>query len=126
MAWVELVTLLALLQYLGFAILVARARVRHGVKAPAVIGHPLFERAYRVQVNTLELLVPFLSALWLASRYWPTAWTAGLGAVFLVGRLVYARAYVRDPAGRSFGFLLSMLPTLALLVLAFCGALGFA
>lgn len=35
---------------------VARARGRYGVKAPAVVGHELFERAYRVQMNTLDTL----------------------------------------------------------------------
>jgi glutathione S-transferase len=40
-------------------------RDRHGIVAPAVTGHPDFERAYRVQMNTLEQLVPFLPMLWL-------------------------------------------------------------
>ena len=29
-------------------------RGRHNMRAPAASGHPLFERAYRVQLNTLE------------------------------------------------------------------------
>lgn len=123
MPFIELITLLALLEYLVFAILVGKARVKYGVKAPAVTGHALFERAYRVQMNTLELLVLFLPALWLASRYVSTHWTAGLGVVFLVGRIVYARSYLHNPDSRSAGFALSMLPTLALMGLAFAGAL---
>jgi hypothetical protein len=31
-------------------------RGRHNIRAPAASGHPLFERAYRVQLNTLEQL----------------------------------------------------------------------
>lgn len=123
MPFIEIITLLALVEYLVFAILVGRARVRYGVKAPAITGHEMFERAYRVQMNTLELLVLFLPALWLASRYFSTTWTAGLGALFLVGRIVYARSYVRDPDSRSAGFGLSILPTLGLLAMGFAGAL---
>lgn len=125
MPWVEWVTLVALVEYLVFAMIVGHMRSRHGVKAPAVTGHPAFERAYRVQMNTLEVLVLFLPALWLASRYWPTAWTAGLGAVTVVGRAIYARAYLRDPQGRSLGFALTILPVLALLGLAVAGTLGW-
>jgi glutathione S-transferase len=123
MAWTELITLLALLEYLAFAMMVGKARATYGVKAPAITGHEMFERAYRVQMNTLELLVLFLPALWLANKYWSSTWTAGLGALFLIGRIVYARAYVRDPASRSAGFGLSILPTLVLLVMALLGAL---
>jgi len=47
MYYVELVIVLALLQYLLFALLVGRERVRGGVKAPAVSGHAGFERAWR-------------------------------------------------------------------------------
>ncbi len=123
MPFTEIITLLALLEYLVFVILVGKARGQYGVKAPAVTGHELFERAYRVQMNTLELLVLFLPALWLASRYFSTMWTAGLGALFLIGRILYARSYVRDPASRSAGFGLSILPTLVLLGMGFAGAL---
>ena len=78
-----------------------RARGRYGVKAPAVTGHEGFERAYRVQMNTLELLVALLPALYVAGHYWSPALVAGTGAVYLVGRLLYARAYLRDPSGNK-------------------------
>ena len=42
----------------------------------AVTGHEGFERAYRVQMNTLELMVAFLPALFIAAKYWPQAWVA--------------------------------------------------
>jgi glutathione S-transferase len=115
MPWVEIVMALALVQYLYFGALVSSARGRYGIKAPAVQGHEMFERLYRVQMNTLELLVVFLPSLWLAAKYWSPVWMAGVGAVYLVGRMVYLRAYRLSPAGRSLGFTLSALPALGLL-----------
>lgn len=122
MAWVEIVTVLALVQYLYFGALVGGARGRYGIKAPAISGHEMFERLYRVQMNTLELLVVFLPSLWLAAKYWSPLWVAGAGAVYLVGRLVYLRAYRLSPAGRSLGFALSALPILGLLGAGLVGA----
>lgn len=124
MNWVQIVGLLALAQYFYFGALVGRARGKYGVKAPATSGHPQFERAYRVQMNTLEQLVAFLPALFLAGLYWPQWAIAGIGAVFLVGRFLYQFAYLRDPSTRGLGFALSMIPTLALLAAAAVGALG--
>lgn len=60
MAYVDIVTALAVLQFLVFGCKVARARWRYGVKAPKVAGNPVFERHFRVQQNTLEQLVVFL------------------------------------------------------------------
>jgi glutathione S-transferase len=119
----ELVIVLALLQYLFFGMLVSRARTRSGVKAPAVTGDPIFERYLRVQMNTLELLVIFLPALWIASAYIAMHWIAALGAVYLVGRFLYLRGYVRAPEKRSLGFGLSALPILILLAIDLIGAL---
>lgn len=122
MPYVDLVALLALLQLVWFGILVGQARGRYGVKAPAVSGHELFERAYRVQMNTIELLVVFLPSLYIAARYWPVTWVAGIGAIYLLGRLVYWRLYMAEPARRGPGFALSMLPILALLLGGLVGA----
>jgi glutathione S-transferase len=121
MNYVDLVALLAVAQLVFFSVLVGRARGRYGVKAPAVTGHELFERAYRVQMNTLELLVAFLPALFIAARYWPQEYVAIIGAVYLLGRLVYWRSYTRAPASRGLGFILSILPVLALLLAALVG-----
>ena len=70
MVWVNLVTLCALLEYFVFAWLVGKARVQYGVKAPATSGHEVFERYFRVQQNTLELLIVFVPGLWIAAQYW--------------------------------------------------------
>jgi glutathione S-transferase len=121
MAWVELVTMLALIQLLVFGVLVGRARGRYGIKAPAMVGHPVFERYARIQTNTIETLVLLLPALWIAARYWPPRYMALVAAVYLVGRILYCRAYARDPAQRSLGYALSGLPALILIVAALAG-----
>lgn len=120
---IHLVAMLAVLQYIFFSALVGQARVRYGVKAPAVTGHEGFERAYRVQMNTLEMLAAFMPALYAAGWYWPSWQVAIAGGVFIVGRFIYWRAYVGDPARRSLGFILSILPTLALVLAGIAGAI---
>ena len=49
-----LVTLLAIAFYFFTCINVSWARTKTGVKVPATSGHPEFERAFRIQMNTLE------------------------------------------------------------------------
>jgi uncharacterized MAPEG superfamily protein len=122
MALVEIVTLLALLQFVVFGALVGRARGTYGVHAPAVSGHEMFERYYRVQMNTLEVLVVFLPSVWLAALHWPPIWAAGIGAIYLVGRVLYFRAYVTEPAKRGTGFILSLGPAVVLLLGGLVGA----
>jgi hypothetical protein len=100
---------------------VSQARERYGVKAPAIAGNDVFERHFRVQQNTLELLVIVVPGLYLFSNYFNPLVAAVLGVIYLIGREVYARAYVKDPAKRSAGFGLSALPTL---ILIFGGVIG--
>lgn len=121
MRYVELVAVIAVLQFLLFGALTGRARRQSGLKAPAVTGHQGFERIYRVQMNTMETLVAFLPGLFLAASYWPVPLVAGLGIVYLIGRHIYWRAYVREPSKRGTGFMLSMLATALLLILAVVG-----
>lgn len=121
MKYVDLVAVLAVLQLVFFSVLVGRARGRYGVKAPAVAGNEMFERAYRVQMNTLELMVAFLPALFVAAKYWPQGYVAAAGAVYLVGRLIYWRSYTVAPSSRALGFGLSMLPILALIMGSLAG-----
>lgn len=116
MNYVDLVAVLAIAQLILFGVLVGRARGRYGVKAPAVSGHEMFERAYRVQMNTLELMVAFLPALYIAAKYWPQPYVAAMGSVYLVGRFIYWRSYTVAPASRGLGFALSMIPIMALLI----------
>jgi glutathione S-transferase len=115
MAWVLIVMVLALLQYYGFGIAVGRARVRHGVAAPATTGHPEFERCFRVQMNTLEQLVAFLPAIWLFAQFLDPLWAAALGVVYLTGRQIYFMSYVKEPKSRSLGYGLTVLPIFIML-----------
>ncbi|MCC7461964.1 MAG: MAPEG family protein [Gammaproteobacteria bacterium] len=123
MVWVEIVTLLAVLQFMSFGFLVGSARMKHGVKAPATTGNEVFERYFRVHMNTLETLAAFLPSLWIAAHYWPAPIMAGIGAVYLAGRQIYLASYVRDPAKRSAGYGLSFLPTAVLALAGLIGAL---
>ena len=123
MKLVVLVTALALLEYLAFGILVGRARGRYGVSAPAVTGDPVFERYHRVHQNMLEGLVVFLPSLWIFATYVSEPVAALLGAVFIVGRAVYARLYILDPPRRSVGVAIHFSATAILLLGGMFGAL---
>lgn len=122
MNYVHIVAGLAILQFIYFGALVGMARGKYKVKAPATIGHEMFERAYRIHMNTLEQLVGFLPALLIAGVYWSNPIIAAIGAVYLVGRFVYQQAYLADPNKRTIGFVLSILPTFILLLAAIAGA----
>ena len=124
MNYVHIVAVLAVLQYFLFGFFVGRARSKYGVKAPSTTGHEQFERAFRVHQNTQEQLVAFLPALLIASVYWSNTVIATIGAVYLVGRLLYRQQYLANPAKRAPGFLLSVLPTVVLLIAAAAGAVG--
>jgi glutathione S-transferase len=122
MELVAIVIVLALVEFFVFGLLVGRARGTYGVKAPAMSGHEVFDRYFRVHYNTMEVLIIFVPAIWLFGLYLDPRWAAGLGAIYLVGRIVYFRDYVADPAGRGKGFGMSMLPVLTLLIGALIGA----
>ncbi|HMA12440.1 MAG TPA: MAPEG family protein [Steroidobacteraceae bacterium] len=115
MAYVLLVIVLALLQFVLFGMAVGRARGKYGVQAPAVHGNEIFERHFRVHMNTLEQLVVFIPAIWLFAQFVDPHWAAGLGGVYLVGRTLYFLSYLKDPKSRGLGFLLSALPSLVML-----------
>lgn len=119
---VSIVALLALVQYVFFGLQVGRARGQYEIKAPAVSGHPVFERTVRVQQNTLEQLVVFLPSLFCFGLYVVPNWAALLGAIFIVGRFVYARGYVAEPEKRTIGFLITFMAQVTLLVGALIGA----
>ena len=123
MAYVNIVTALAVLQFIVFGYKAGAARQRYGIKAPAVTGNDDFERHFRVQQNTLEQLAAFLPGLYLFSRYFNPLVAAALGIIYLAGREVYAAAYVKDPDKRGAGFLVTVLPTIVLLLGGLFGAI---
>ena len=117
-----IITLLALIQMMIFAMLVGKTRVATGIKAPATTGDPVFERYFRVQQNSLENLVIFLPALWLFNMYWDVRIGSGVGLLYLISRFIYLRGYVADPAKRGAGFGLGFLCNVFLVLGALIGA----
>lgn len=111
-----LITLFALLLFAFTAYAVGRARNIYGIKAPATSGHEVFERRFRVQMNTLENLVLFLPSLWLFAIYVSHMLAGIFGLVWLLARSYYAIAYVREPVRRRVGFHLAMLVTVVMAV----------
>lgn len=111
-----IITILALAQFTLFGIQVGSMRGKHGVKAPAVTGHPEFERMFRVQQNTMEQLVAFVPALWMFAYLVDPLWGAGMGLLFIIGRFIYRSSYIKDPDARGMGFTVTFLPTAVMLV----------
>jgi glutathione S-transferase len=111
-----LVTLLAILFYFYTGLHVARARAKYGVKAPATSGQPDFERAFRVQMNTLEWMPIFLPALWLFATDISDPIAAAIGAVWIIGRIVYLIGYSKAAEKRSSGFAIQAFACIALWV----------
>jgi uncharacterized membrane protein YecN with MAPEG domain len=115
-----LVTLLALAFYFFTCINVSRSRTKTGVKVPAMSGHPDFERAFRIQMNTLEWMPILLPSLWLFAIDISDAMAAAIGAVWIIGRIVYFIGYSQAAAKRGPGFAIQALAAIAL----WAGALG--
>ncbi|HLY53305.1 MAG TPA: MAPEG family protein, partial [Steroidobacteraceae bacterium] len=63
MAVAHLVLALALLEFFYFGLAVARARATYKVPAPATSGNEVFERYFRVHMNTLEQLIIFVPGI---------------------------------------------------------------
>ena len=116
-----LVTILAMLVYFWMSLRVGQARGKFGVEAPAITGHPEFERHFRVHANTGEWMLIFLPSLWLFSFFVSDDIAAAAGVVWIVGRVLYMTGYVQDPKKREMGFGIQALATAVLLF----GSLGF-
>ncbi len=121
MEYVTIVAMLSLVEFMAFGGAVGKSRVKSGISAPAVTGDESFERYYRVHQNTLEQLIVFIPALFAFGYYVNELAAVAIGAVFLVGRAVYFRAYTAKPDSRGLGFMLSFVPNL---VLTFGGIIG--
>ena len=116
-------TLLIVAFYFFTAFRVGNLRGRHDIKAPACSGHPEFDRAYRVQLNTLEQMAMTLPLLWIATLFpvGPAWLPAAIGLLWVLGRIVYLRAYMADPEKRLIGAALSGVLNLVLLGLSIAG-----
>jgi glutathione S-transferase len=115
------VSLLAVLFYFTTGLAVARARAKYGVKAPAISGHPDFERTFRVQANTLEWMPIFLPSLWLFAFYVSDIGAAAIGVVWILGRILYFVGYTQAAEKRSRGFAIQALAGAVLLLGALIG-----
>jgi glutathione S-transferase len=113
---VVIVILLALVEYTVLAAQVGRARAKYGIKAPAITGHDVFERTFRVHQNGLENLVIFVPAVWIFGAYVSPVWAAALGVVYVVARVLYARGYVAAAEKRGPGAGISGITNIVLLL----------
>ena len=102
--YTAIVTLLAIALYFFLATRVAVARVKYGIKHPAITGNPDFERIFRIHMNTLEWLPTFLVPLWLCAIYLSDIGAAILGLVWVGGRVVYFLGYREAVEKRLPGF----------------------
>ena len=118
MAYVALVTLLVLIQYFFFSVRAGAARGKGDVQAPATTGDENYERAHRVQINTLEQIVITLPAMWLCAHYFRADIAAALGLIFVIGRFIYASAYLSDPGKRGPGMIIGVLANVGLILCA--------
>ncbi len=116
MEWVALVTCLALLFYVVTIAMVGQARGKYGVKAPKTTGHETFERYLRVQLNTSEQLIVFLPSIWMFAYFVSPKWASLFGLLFVIGRVIYLKTYVSDPAARGLGMSTTLISNLILLI----------
>ncbi len=103
-------TLLAIFVTLIMGGRVGYMRGKCKIDAPATVGHPDFERAFRIHSNTIENLILFVPLLWVASIFYGGTIPFWLGLAWVVTRLIYAWGYsqqntqLRGP-GMGLGFL---------------------
>lgn len=104
-AWV---TLAAVAIYFWIGANVSRVRARLAIPAPLMEGPVEFQSCLRVQMNTLEQLPLFLPPLWMCAVFLGDRWAAAGGALWCVGRVLYAVGYYSDPQKRILGFFTSL------------------
>lgn len=105
-----LVSGLALLVYYYTLFKAGMARGRFEVVAPSHDGPEEYQRYVRAHLNTLEHFVLFLPGMWLFAIAVDPLWAAGIGIIWPIGRLMYARGYYSDADKRRLGLYLSMPP----------------
>lgn len=118
MFWVWLVALGVCAHLFFVMALVGIARGKYDVKAPATSGHEMFERHNRVHQNSLEQAISFFPLLAICALSGNPIVAACVGAVFLLGRIIYGIGYVKDPGKRAAGFLMGYLAQVVLILLS--------
>ena len=117
LVWPALATLGIVLLFFLVTFNVGRQRMATKIGPPFTSGHPMLERAYRVQMNTLEWGALLLPTMWICALFFSPVWAAAGGAVWIVARAFYAVAYMKDPETRLKAFFLNI-ATVAVLFLA--------
>ncbi len=121
MTYAAIITSLMLIQLCYYGYKVGLARGKYGVNAPATSGDQMFERAYRIHQNSFEQLILVIPSLWIFTIYVHSLTAAGLGLMYIIGRIVYEKAYLKDPKSRGTGFMIGVIPTA---ILMFGGLIG--
>ncbi|MGQ0741606.1 MAG: MAPEG family protein [Alphaproteobacteria bacterium] len=116
-----IVTVLAVVLTVALAMRVSLLRTKFKIDPPAQAGNLVFERALRIHANTVEAMVVFLPMLWLGATLYSEVIAFWLGIAWLVGRLVYAVGFTKNPAKRIPGFVITALSVLGLLIITLMG-----
>jgi uncharacterized MAPEG superfamily protein len=99
-----------------FYLSIGVGQMRGEVPAPATTGNIEFEKRFRAHYNTIEHMVMFLPMMWLSLAQWGDVITASIGGVWLIGRIIYAHHYIKDPLRRTPGLLIGLAALLAVTV----------
>ena len=121
MDYVNLIVLIALVEYIIFIGIVGATRNKYGVVAPATTGNLRWQRLYRIQVNTAEQLVLFIPAIYGFAHYVNEVGAAAIGGVFVVGRVIYFLGYSQSGEKRMVGAIMSGPPSYVLVIGALIG-----
>ena len=98
------------------SIMVAKARIKYKIPAPAIIGNIDFERIFRVHYNTLEQMPMILTLLMIFSLTVNSVIASLLAVLWGIARLVYGYGYTQSSKNRHLGSSVSSLILLVLLV----------
>jgi glutathione S-transferase len=115
-------TLLAIFTTMILSGRVGYMRGKTKIEAPATVGHPDFERAFRIHSNTVENLVLFIPLLWVASIFYGGTIPFWLGIAWVASRLIYTWGYSQQNTRmRGPGMGIGFLALIGLLVLSAVG-----
>lgn len=123
MELITIVIFIALIEYLVFGAFVGKARATYDIPAPAISGNDIFERYFRVHQNSLEGLIVFIPSILAFATYVHIEIAAALGLIFVFGRALYFRGYVKAPEKRALGGAIAGIPSVILLLGGFIGAI---
>src|SRR5882724_11218127 len=68
-------------------------RGKFKIEAPAITGHPDFDRGHRTHMNTVENLILFLPLLWVATYFYGGQVPFWIGLIWVASRVLYAWGY---------------------------------